>query len=114
MKKTVTMNSVYSVGFNNVITGVKDEKTINTFTFQNVQILITKEKKQKNGEQYFNVYFIDPIFRIEPLNNLNEQIPIENEPENWEKYLQLRYLEYIAWREFNMSIEAEFIEYQEQ
>jgi len=49
-----------------------------------------------NNEQYFNVYFIDPMFKTEPLNNLREQIPIENEPKDWKKYLTCQYIEYYA------------------
>ena len=36
------------------------------------------------------------------MNNLQEQIPVENEPKNWEEYLTIKYIEYWAWRKFNV------------
>lgn len=85
------------------IKGVKNEKTIYTKTFKDVQVLVTKQKTDSNGEDYFNVYFIDPIFNTAPMNNLNEQIPVENKPKDWNKYFTIRMIEYIAWRDFNIE-----------
>ena len=79
------------------IIGVKGETTIFDLEIKDVQVLVTKmDKPDSYNEQYFNVYFIDPMFKTEPLNNLREQIPIENEPKDWKKYLTCQYIEYYA------------------
>jgi len=85
------------------IEGVKEEKTIFNENIKDIQVLVTKQLTDSNKEDYFNVYFIDGIFKTEPLNNLHEQIPVENEPKDWKKYLTLEYISYFAWREFNLE-----------
>lgn len=85
------------------IEGVENESTVFSDMFDDVQILVTKGKIDKYKEQYFNVYFIDPVFRTEPMNNLHKQIPIENEPKDWERYLKIEFIAYIAWRDFNLE-----------
>jgi hypothetical protein len=99
------MNNTYLKDAYGGIFGVKKEKTISLkyeelHKGMDIQILVTLGNKDKYKEQYFNVYFIDPIFKEEPMNNLQEQIPIENEPKNWEEYLRIEYISYWAWRQF--------------
>ncbi len=86
------------------IIGVTKEKTLETLLVDDVMILVTRQPEDSNGENYFNVYFIDPMFKEEPINNLNEQIPVENKPKDWEEYLRLRYLEYLAWKKFDYYV----------
>lgn len=76
-----------------------------------LQVLVTKtRKKDSYGEKYFNVYLIDDKFKIEPLNNLNHQIPTTHKPKNWDMYLKERALEYFAWRDYNVYIEIKRME----
>ena len=101
------MNNTYLKDVYGNIFGVDGEKTISLKYEElqkniDIQILVTRQKTDSNGEDYFNVYFIDPIFKEEPMNNLQEQIPVENEPKNWEEYLTIKYIEYWAWRKFNI------------
>lgn len=71
---------------------------------------MTEKKRTLNdsyGESYFNVYIIDDDFKIEPLNNLDENIPLENEPKNWEEYLLKRLCERYIWKHLNYNVSIE-------
>ena len=85
--------------------GIKDQKTefynyvpglngMNGF-----YVLVTIE-----GE-YYNVFYLDERFKIEPMNNLREQIPLENKPDDWYYYLRLRTIEYHLWYKYDRSFE---------
>lgn len=89
------------------IKGVKGEKTIYNESINDIQVLVTRQPTDSNKEDYFNVYFIDPIFKTEPMNNLQEQIPVENKPKDWKEYLTLQYVQYFAWRQFNLEVSVE-------
>lgn len=92
---------------NNEIIGVKGEKTIEFYYLNNITVLITKEK------EYFNVYFLDDRIKREPLNNLNEQIPLNNKPKNWEYYLDLRTIEWNLWFKYNKQFIITYKEIEE-
>jgi len=98
----------------NYIEGVTGETTVSnkdmSLGSNFLQVLVTKEnKKSSDGNRYYNIYFIDDKFKIEPLNNLQEQIPVQNKPKNWNTYLKERALEYFAWRDYHVYIELKSI-----
>ena len=97
-------NSYRRTKFDESIIGVKREKTIKILLIDDVLILVTRQPTDSNRENYFNVYFVDPMFKQEPLNNLREQIPVENKPKDWEEYLRLQYLQYLAWKKWDMYV----------
>ena len=93
------------VYFDGILEGVEGEIPIyRELKEDGTLILVTEQPTDSNGENYFNVYFVDPMFKEEPLNNLNEQIPKENKPKDWQKYLKLRWIEYKAWRDDDLYI----------
>ena len=89
--------SEYTKDFYANITGVTGEETVYLEFFDNVLTLVTKEK------DYFNLYIINQNFKVEPINNLWEQIPLENAPENWHFYLELRSIEHDLWHRYDKS-----------
>ena len=92
----------YKYQFGNIV-GVIGEKAIFDKDIGDIQVLVTRQPTDKYKENYFNVYFIDPKFKTDPMNNFHEQIPVENKPKNWEEYLKIEYISYYAWREFNLE-----------
>jgi len=88
------------------IKGVTGERFIKNIPFDrfDIRVVITKTIKDSYGESYFNIYFIDEKFKIEPLNNLQENIPLEDKPKKWKDYLLKQLCEYVIWRDYNYNV----------
>lgn len=99
------INNKYLYDKDNNIIGVKGEKTIRIGTIKDCIILITRQPKDSNGEKYYNFYIIDPLFKEEPTNNLNQQIPVEQKIDDWNKFIEQQFIQYYIWREFNKNVE---------
>lgn len=97
---------------NDKIVGVEGEEDYKTFDFDRFdwRVVITKTINDSYGESYFNVYIIDEDFRIEPLNNLDENIPLENEPKDWNEYLLRRLCERYVWKKLDYNVGISDIE----
>ena len=94
------------------ICGVNGETTVAIKYFERFdwKVLITKTLNDSYGESYFNVYILDYDFVIEPLNNLDENIPLENEPKDWNEYLLKRLCERYIWKHLNYNISIDYLE----
>ena len=97
---------------NNEIIGVNGEKDFKVLDFPrfNIKVVITKTIKDSFGESWFNVYLIDKKFKIEPMNNLNEQIPLNNPPKDWNGYLIQNLISWVIWRDYDYYISIQDIE----
>ena len=97
---------------NEVIEGVENEETIKIYEFEKyilglTTVLITKQKTDSNGENYFNLYIIDKQFKQYPSNCLKEQIPCE-EVKNIEKYFnrlfaEMEVLKHYLWFKYSTN-----------
>lgn len=97
---------------NNEIIGVHGEKDFKVLDFPrfNIKVVITKTLKDSYGESWFNVYLIDEKFRIKPLNNLNEQIPLNSPPKDWDNYLLNNLISWVILRDYNYNIDIQNVE----
>jgi hypothetical protein len=83
------------------VDGVEGETTILKINIEDIPVLVTKTINDSYGESYFNIYILNPLFKLEPLNNLEKNIPLENEPKDWEKYLTILVIQQELWIKYN-------------
>lgn len=91
------------------ILGVKGEKTIKEDSFNLpsgcVQVLVTEQPTDTNGEDYFNVYVIDEHFKREPINCLKQQIPKEKDTAQMftTAFLEMQAIEHYLWFKYSTN-----------
>lgn len=91
---------------------LKNEKFVYDKTFnidhKDFNIVITQEK------EYYNIYILCDFFKKEPLNTLQEQIPIteinEDEITN-ELFLNIKVIEFYLWFKYGNPSENEVLSF---
>ena len=108
------MNNKFVINKNTEqIEAVENETTIsfNTHPFRlgrsEIYVLITQQKTDTNGENYFNIYVIDDRFKIEPSNCLQLQEPTEaiKEPKEYFNNLKLEIyaINHYLWNKYSTN-----------
>lgn len=94
------------------VEGVEGEQTIIKENFNLpcgvVQVLITRQKTDSNGEDYYNLYVIDDNFKKEPMNCLKEQIPVEEDKERLfsKLFLECEAIKHYLWFKYSTNEEC--------
>lgn len=91
------------------VVGVENEETIIKECFNMpsgyMEVLVTRQPTDSNGEDYYNLYVLDEYFKQEPTNCLKEQIPLEKDKERLfsKMFLEMEAIKHYLWFRYSTN-----------